>query len=408
MNKAMNALGFNLMSLWFKLRDLRTPPKSILSEAGIEPGFRVLDYGCGPGSFAIAAAQLVGPSGKVYAADVNLLAVRRVRDAALSAGLDNVRTIHTDCATGLESNSLDLALLYDTYHALAEPDETLAELHRALKPGATLSFSDHHMQKDAILSAVTRGGLFELSSKGKKTYSFLKLETRSASGAPILRHKESQNSIAPPVEYDAQAAEQIQAHIERHIGQTSTVYHELISNLVHIDIHIIEPTEEQNFYTLVTSGMSDQPMNAPQEFEQFKYAELLLCLPPAWPLSQQDFEHEENYWPVRWLKILARMPHEHDTWLWLTHTIPNGDPPEPYAANTDLCCTLLARPVLFGDEFLELEISADKTVHFLCLLPIYKQEMDLKLERGARELLAQLDKLGVTELLDLHRRNTCL
>jgi hypothetical protein len=306
-------------------------------------------------------------------------------------------------------------LLYDTYHDLAQPDEVLAELHRALKPGATLSFSDHHMREDAILDAVTRGGLFELASKGKKTYSFLKIQTnspdgveRSASGAPILRHRKSRNSITPPVDYDVHAAEQIEAHIERHVGQASTVYHELISNLVHIDVHIIEPTAERNFYTLVTSGMSDRPMNTPQEFEHLKYAELLLCLPPTWPLSQQDFEREENYWPVRWLKILARMPHEYDTWLWVTHTIPNGDPPEPFAANTGFCGMLLAQPVLFGDEFLELEVRAGKTVHFLCLLPIYREEMDLKLERGARELFTQLDEVGVTELLDLKRRNACL
>ncbi|MGD9101726.1 MAG: class I SAM-dependent methyltransferase [Anaerolineae bacterium] len=170
----MNALSFNMMALWFKLRDMLTPPKNVLSEAGIEPGFHVLDYGCGPGSFSIAAAELVGQSGKVYAADINPLAVQRVQNVAASKGLGNVETIHTDCATGLQDHSLDLVLLYDTYHDLTDPDGVLQELHRILKPAATLSFSDHHMKENDILDQVTRSGLFELSSQGQKTFTFSK------------------------------------------------------------------------------------------------------------------------------------------------------------------------------------------------------------------------------------------
>jgi ubiquinone/menaquinone biosynthesis C-methylase UbiE len=170
----MNALSFNMMTLWFKLRDMLTPPKNVLSEAGIKPGFHVLDYGCGPGSFSIAAAELVGQSGRVYAADINPLAVQRVQNAAASKGMGNVETIHTDCATGLQDHSLDLVLLYDTYHDLTDPDSVLQELHRILKPAATLSFSDHHMKENDILDQVTRRGLFELSSQGQKTFTFSK------------------------------------------------------------------------------------------------------------------------------------------------------------------------------------------------------------------------------------------
>lgn len=170
----MNRLGFNMMSVWFKIRDWLSPPEGILAEVGIEPGCLLLDYGCGPGSYSVIAAQVVGPSGKVFAVDINRLALQRVQRVAEKKGLSNIETIRTDCATGVEAGKMDVVLLYDTYHDLKDADGVLKELHRILKPNGILSFSDHHMKERDILAKVPTGGLFALSRKGKKTYTFLK------------------------------------------------------------------------------------------------------------------------------------------------------------------------------------------------------------------------------------------
>jgi len=85
--------GFCLMSLVFRLRDMVRPPAKILAEAKLQPGMTVLDFGCGPGGFSLAAARSVGPEGRVYAVDIHPLAVRSVQRAAARQGLDNVRTI---------------------------------------------------------------------------------------------------------------------------------------------------------------------------------------------------------------------------------------------------------------------------------------------------------------------------
>ena len=91
---------------------------------------------------------------------------------------------------------------------------------------------------------------------------------------------------------------------EADVGITDYAVKQL-SDLVHIDIHMVEPTPEKNYYTLVTSGMSDRPMNAPAECGELRYAEIAISLPPDWPLTQEAFADENNYWPLRWLKILA-------------------------------------------------------------------------------------------------------
>jgi ubiquinone/menaquinone biosynthesis C-methylase UbiE len=175
MDKPVSNSHFKFMSFGYKFRDFFLPPKNILKEVGIEPGFHVLDYGCGPRSYTIAAAELVGKSGKIYALDIHPLAIRSVQSIASKRQLSNVETICSDCKTGLPDNSVDVVLLYDVLHTLSDPNGVLEELHRVLRPNGILSFSSGgHMKENEIMSKVTNRGLFRLSGKGKRTYSFLK------------------------------------------------------------------------------------------------------------------------------------------------------------------------------------------------------------------------------------------
>jgi ubiquinone/menaquinone biosynthesis C-methylase UbiE len=174
MDKVESNFGFRFMALGYKFRDLRLPRKNVLIEVGIKPGFHVLDYGCGPGSYIVPLAQLVGESGKIYALDSYPLAIQKARDIASKKQLANVETILSDCKTGLRDSSLDVVLLYDIFHHLSGPNRILKELHRVLKLDGVLSLSDHHMKEDEIVSGVTNSGFFALSRKGRRTYSFLK------------------------------------------------------------------------------------------------------------------------------------------------------------------------------------------------------------------------------------------
>jgi len=176
MDKPMSNFHFRFMAFGFKFRDTGISPKEIVNQAGIKPGFHVLDYGCGPGSYSIAAADMVGRSGKVYALDIKPLAVKMVKDKAEKKGLKNLETLLSDCATGLPDESIDFVILYDIFHGLSEPESILQELHRVLKPDGKLSFSDHHLKKGT--DQIESKGLFRLSEKktGKKEiYTFVKI-----------------------------------------------------------------------------------------------------------------------------------------------------------------------------------------------------------------------------------------
>jgi hypothetical protein len=225
----------------------------------------------------------------------------------------------------------------------------------------------------------------------------------SESGNPIYRHQRPDKpfEIARGNEENIAA---ISAHIEKHIGPPDTVFHEIISAEVHLDVHFVAPRPERNFWTLVTSGMSDRPMKAPEGCEHLRYGEMMICLPPDWKMTEEDRKDERNFWPIGNLKFLARLPHAYDTWISFEHTIPNDDPPRNFPG-TKFCCSLIGLPQLFPEEFWKFPMAPDKEIFFYTMIPIYREEMELKLKKGGDALWDTLDKHGVNELLDVNRKN---
>ena len=170
MDKPKGSFDFRFMSFGYKFRDLFLPRRNVLGEVEIKPGATILDYGCGPGSYTLPAVEMVCESGRIYALDIHPLAIQMVQNIVSKKRLTNVETIISGCKTGLADKSVDVALLYDIFHALSSPDEVLAELHRVLKTDGILSFSDHHMKEGDIVSRVTSSGLFRLSRKNLLSY----------------------------------------------------------------------------------------------------------------------------------------------------------------------------------------------------------------------------------------------
>jgi hypothetical protein len=221
-------------------------------------------------------------------------------------------------------------------------------------------------------------------------------------GSEVFRHEARERDFEPAVG-DAELVEAVSDHIEACFGVEPTVFHELLSDLVHVDVHAVPPAGDRTWTTLVTTGMAEKPMSVPEGLEDARFAELVLAVPDGWRLEQEAFEDESNYWPIRLLKFLARVPHEFDTFLWYGHTVPNGDPAEPYAPNTELCCAFIAPPVLGPDQFPRLELADGRTVGFYAVVPLYADEMQFKLDKGGDALVDRLDKAGVTELIDPER-----
>ncbi len=174
MPKPANFL-FRIMALNFKIRDFFSPRKNIIADTGIQPGFQILDFGCGPGAYIPAAEELTGQSGHIYALDAQPMAMEYVQNLCRKNALSNVTSILSDCATGLSSGSIDVVFLYDILHGLTDAKPIFQELHRVTKQSGILSVNDHHMKQDEIVAKVTAAGYFKLKEKKSKTISFSRI-----------------------------------------------------------------------------------------------------------------------------------------------------------------------------------------------------------------------------------------
>jgi ubiquinone/menaquinone biosynthesis C-methylase UbiE len=162
--KLESDFAFRLMTLIYKLRDLLQNPRKSLEKAQLRTGMSVVDYGCGPGSFTIPAAELVGQQGKVFAVDIYPLAISTVKQKASRKGLQNVETILVKgYDTGIEASSIDRVLLIDTIHLIDDPEALFREIHRMLKPDGLLFMEKGHMAMPEQKTILEKTGLFKIT-----------------------------------------------------------------------------------------------------------------------------------------------------------------------------------------------------------------------------------------------------
>lgn len=134
---------------------------------------------------------------------------------------------------------------------------------------------------------------------------------------------------------------------------------------LNISINVIPPTPFCPFITLFTTGMSDKPMATPHGQSSYRYAELIMHLPPQWPLPTPDAVQElEWFWPFEWLAKLAYFPPVNKTSFGgASAIISPQEPPRRLAPNTTLSCFLLladfaeCSPIAMGTDAEELSLS---------------------------------------------------
>lgn len=110
-------------------------PERLLRDLGVAADMTVADIGCGPGFFAIPAAQIVGAHGVVLAADIQGEMLSTTRTRAQEAGLTNVRVVKTsDRDIPIPPGICDVVLLAFTLHEVEHRASFLHRAARALKP----------------------------------------------------------------------------------------------------------------------------------------------------------------------------------------------------------------------------------------------------------------------------------
>jgi len=153
------------LNIWFyKLTDLIWNPRRRLEKIPIKEGMAVRDYGCGLGRYTLPIAKLVGPKGKVFAVDIQPLAISTIKDKAARESLTNIEAILVNSYnTGIQDSSIGLVLFLDTLHQIGDCDALFLEIRRVLKDDGVLFMDPGHMKLARAREIVEDTGLFTIA-----------------------------------------------------------------------------------------------------------------------------------------------------------------------------------------------------------------------------------------------------
>lgn len=195
-------------------------------------------------------------------------------------------------------------------------------------------------------------------------------------------------------------------HLTEFLGDDYTVLHERVSTGLHLEVLVFQPTDEVPYVTLVTAGMSDLAMNAPEGYPGDRL-ELMIGVPRGWPgidpLDRAEMDEPANFWPIKLLKELAHIPSTHDSFLTWGHTILDEDnalfaPDSPYAG------AIIGPPAGYPPPTMRAQTPAGP-VEFLAVFPVTPEEMDYRIgvPGGGDALIDRLMEVGTLAVAERRR-----
>jgi SAM-dependent methyltransferase len=155
---------------------------AIIEHLELQPDMKVLDIGCGPSRLTIPIAVRVGPQGEVTAVDIQPGMLRRVREKAQAANLNNIQFLQLGAGEGkLARDLLDRVLLVSGLGEIPDRAAAPNEVFEVLKPGGMLSvteviFDPHFQSRETVLRFAGTAGFREKNFFGNRFAFTLNLE----------------------------------------------------------------------------------------------------------------------------------------------------------------------------------------------------------------------------------------
>ena len=118
-------------------------PERVVQTLGLRPGDHVADLGSGSGYFTFRLARAVGPTGKVYAVDIDEAMNADLRERVKQEGLQNVEVLQaTPDDPRLPPGAIDLVFTSNTYHLMKDRPAYFGRLKKHLKPAGRVAIVD--------------------------------------------------------------------------------------------------------------------------------------------------------------------------------------------------------------------------------------------------------------------------
>jgi SAM-dependent methyltransferase len=132
-------------------RDKEEDSTKLIHALTLRTGMVVADIGAGTGYYSRRIAEQIGPTGKVYAVEIQPEMLEMIRKGAELAGLKTIVPVQGKSdSVPLPPESADLALMVDVYHELAFPREILAGIIQSLRPDGRVVFVEYRAEDPQV------------------------------------------------------------------------------------------------------------------------------------------------------------------------------------------------------------------------------------------------------------------
>jgi ubiquinone/menaquinone biosynthesis C-methylase UbiE len=112
---------------------------ALLDAMAIQEGDWAADVGGGDGDYTLPMAERVGPSGRVFAVDIDARALNKLNDRLQASGIEHVTTVYSvEANPMLPLDAFDAVLVRNAYHHFTAPESMLRHIKAALKPDGRL------------------------------------------------------------------------------------------------------------------------------------------------------------------------------------------------------------------------------------------------------------------------------
>lgn len=195
---------------------------------------------------------------------------------------------------------------------------------------------------------------------------------------------------APPAGYPPAERGAVEAYIQRALGTPERVYYDATQSAHPVDVAVIPPTQQENFFRLVTIGMGARRMEVPPELRETNqaFAELVVFLPPDWNPDSGD------PWPFQWLRRAAETP-----WLH-AGTVFSG-------RVGDYTAVLVSWPALREGCSGRMMLESGKVINFYQLYPLLPDEDAYRKLRGVQRLWDRMKEYEVSPIVASRRESCC-
>ena len=177
------------------------------------------------------------------------------------------------------------------------------------------------------------------------------------------------------------------------IAEPDLVLHEVISFGIHFDAHVVRASDTRPFVTVVTSGMAQKAMHVPPGSTGCTHAELVMFLPPDWPIDKVT-QDTRAHWPIKILRTIADYPHRYKTFLSYGHTLPLGEE-DPFGGH--FMSVLLYEPKLIEESDSGIVMDDGRTISFFAVVFLREDELMFDVEQGVDELFQKVEEQGLLQ-----------